>query len=129
MLIKISCELQAKHTEIEYYSTGGNPQLLLNETDSGYSRLKMQNIEKGNWTIAARTGPFSTDDDFNIYYDNGSTRFNILNFDADTPHFKIDADVNARENLYVGSDNNFSNLYLHQLECFLIQMEIHQLVF
>ena len=112
MMIIFTCTLQAQHTEIEYNSSGGDPQLLLKENNTGFSRLTMQNTAPGHWTLAAINGNSSVGDDFNIYYDNGTTGFNILNIDGDLPQFNIDADVNAKENLYVGSDNNFSNLFL-----------------
>lgn len=88
ILLFVTCfalclSLQAQHTEIEYDSGGNDPQLLLNETAAGFSRLTMQNTAPGHWTLAARNGPSATDSDFNIFYDDGTTGVNIINIDAD----------------------------------------------
>ncbi len=85
MLLIFSSAVQAQHTEIEYDSNGGDPQLLLKEsgTGGGFSRLTMQNTLPGFWTLAARNGSGTTDDDFNIYYDDGTSGVNIINIDGD----------------------------------------------
>lgn len=92
--------LQAQHTEIEHNSTGIDPQLLLTETTSGFGRLTMKNAEKGEWTLAARNGPGTTDDDFNIYFDDlGGNAGNIINIDGDSRKTTFESDVKINNHL------------------------------
>jgi len=98
--------LVAQHTEIEYDSEGGDPQLLLTETGAGggFSRLTFENENPGHWTFAARTGPSATDDDFSLFYNNGTLGFNILNVDGDLGVFNFESDLKINRNR--GTDPN-----------------------
>ena len=85
----------SQHTEIEHDSGGSTPHLLLTETGAGggFGRIVYANENPGSWTLAARNGPTSTDDDFSLFYENGTDPgFNILNIDGDAEDFNITAD-------------------------------------
>ena len=87
--------LISQHTEIEHDSGGSTPHLLLTETGAGggFGRIVYANENPGSWTLAARNGPTSTDDDFSLFYENGTDPgFNILNIDGDAEDFNITAD-------------------------------------
>lgn len=106
--------LISQHTEVEYNSNAGDPQLLLTETGTGamYSRQTFRNQNPGFWTFAARNGTGTTDDEFNLFYDDGTTGFNLINIEADTEDFNITADDfnifggNGRTNLSLEGGTN-----------------------
>ena len=92
--------LQAQQTEIEHTSTGTSPQLLLTETSSSFGRLTMKNNEKGEWTLAARNGPGTNDDDFNIYFDDlGGNVGNVINIDGDNRRTTFESDIKINNHL------------------------------
>ena len=84
----------SQQTEVEYNSGAGDPHVLLTETGTGamFSRMTFQNQNPGFWTFAARTGTGTNDDDFNLFYDDGTGGINLLNIEADTEDFNITAD-------------------------------------
>ncbi len=92
--------LQAQQTEIEHTSTGTSPQLLLTEASTSYGRLTMKNKEKGEWTLAARNGPGTNDDDFNIYFDDlGGNVGNVINIDGDNRRTTYESDIKINNHL------------------------------
>ena len=99
--------LFGQHTEIEFDSEGGIPQLLLTETGTGsgeFVRQTFSNQDPGFWTLAARTGSSTFDDDFNLFYDDGTLGFNILNVDGDLGVFNFESDLKINRNR--GTDPN-----------------------
>ena len=94
----------AQQSVVEFDSSAGNPHLLLEEAGTGaqFSRLTFQNQSPGFWTFAARTGAGTTDDDFNLFFDNGTTGFNIINIEGDSRLINFDADVDVATDLDVG---------------------------
>ena len=99
--------LFGQHTEIEFDSGAGIPQLLLTETGTGsgeFVRQTFSNQDPGFWTFAARTGSSAFDDDFNLFYDDGTLGFNILNVDGDLGVFNFESDLKINRNR--GTDPN-----------------------
>jgi len=93
ILFIISLATEAQQTEIEYSSVAGEPHLQLTQTpgSSLFSRLTFKNQNPGFWTFAARTGTSATDDNFNLYYDNGTTGYNLLNIVGDSENINFTA--------------------------------------
>lgn len=98
-----SFSLSGVKQEIKYNSSGGDPNLLITETGSGasYGRLTFENQSPGYWTFAARHGTGTGDDDFNLYYDNGTTGYNIINVDGDNDKINLVSNVDVFKDLVV----------------------------
>lgn len=100
-LLTISIGIEAQHTEIEHNSTGTSAQLQLTETQGGaaFGRLTFQNQEKGSWTLAGRTGGGTSDDDFNLYYDDSSSGVNIFSADGENRLMNFETDLKINNHL------------------------------
>lgn len=90
LLPLFSIDLEAQQTEIEYDSGIFNPQLLLKETDGGFSRLNFENNNTGFQTLAGRTGNIS---DFIVYYHNGTNGKDIINVNGPNNKTTFDSGV------------------------------------
>jgi len=104
LCLLISWQGYGQQTVVEYDSGAGDPQLLLKEVGAGasFSRLTFQNQSPGFWTFAARTGAGTNDDDFNLFYDNGTDAgFNIINIEADADVINLVSNVDVGEELNV----------------------------
>lgn len=90
--------LNAQKVEIVENSGSSNPHLQLEETGaSDFTRLRMINTgNDGYWNIAARSW---SDDDFNIYYHNGSGGVNLMNMDGDNRITAFESDIKINNHL------------------------------
>lgn len=73
-----SIETEGKITSSKN-STTTDPHILLDEEGDDYARINFENNNTGYWAIAASPETAAADSRFNVYYNDGTTGYDILN--------------------------------------------------